>query len=136
MEVFEFLDSQVFAFTNKEKHMTCPSCNQPATTFWRNAFSLQGVSIPQALKGNFKCQHCGTLLSITSFGKLFWYFFCGAVIVLALFVLLHRRLIVVVGTGATAWIWIVIVLAIVSVLVFGMWKYAQIQKVNTDPRPN
>lgn len=113
--------------------MICPSCNQIASTFLRNAFSLQGVSIVQSTKGYFKCQHCGTLLRITSFGTQFWYFFIGTTIVLAVFAALYKRLIVTVGMGATAAIWIMIVLGLMSIFTFGMWKYAQIEKVGTDP---
>jgi hypothetical protein len=113
--------------------MNCPSCNQIATSFLRNAFSLQGVSILQSTKGYFKCQHCGTLLRITSFGKQFWYFFIGTTIVLAIFTLLYKRLILIVGMGATAAIWVIIVLVLMSIFTFGIWKYAQIEKVDTDP---
>jgi hypothetical protein len=111
--------------------MNCPSCNQIATSFLRNAFSLQGVSILQATKGYFKCQNCGTLLRITGFGRQFWYFFGGTTIVLIVFAFLYKRLILAVGAGATAAIWIMIVLVIMSIFAFGLWKYAQIEKVDT-----
>lgn len=113
--------------------MNCPSCNQIATSFLRNAFSLQGVTILQSTKGYFKCQHCGTLLRITSFGTQFWYFFVGTTTALAIFLLLYKRLILTVGMGATAAIWIMIVLVLMSIFTFGMWRYAQIEKVQTDP---
>jgi hypothetical protein len=73
------------------------------------------------------------MLRITSFGKQFWFFFIGADIVLTVFTLLYRRLIVVAGLGATAAIWIMIVLVLMSIFTFGLWKYAQIEKVDIDP---
>jgi hypothetical protein len=113
------------------EYMNCPSCNQIATSLLRSAFSLQGVSIVQSTKGYFKCQNCGTLLRITGFGRQFWYFFGGTTAVLIAFALLHKRLILEVGTGATAAIWIKIVLVIMSIFTFGLWKYAQIERVGT-----
>ncbi len=110
--------------------MNCPSCNQSASSFLRNTFSRQGVSITQSAKGYLKCQHCGTLLRITGFGKQFWYFFTGTFTVLAAFALLYRRLMEAAGTGATAAIWIVIVLAVMLAVTFGLWKNAKVEKVD------
>jgi hypothetical protein len=113
--------------------MNCPSCNHPATSFLRNAFSLQGVSFSRSVKGYFKCQHCGSLLRITSYGKPFWYFFSGAIVVLILFALLYRRLIFTIGMSITASIWILIVLVITFIFTFGIWKYGRVEKVDEDP---
>jgi amino acid transporter len=112
--------------------MNCPSCNQTAVSFLRS-FSLQGVSLYQSMKGYFKCQHCGVLLRIKSFGRHFWYFFVGSIIVLALFILLYRRLMIFAGVNAMVVIWLVILLGIMFTFIFITWKYAQPEKVETDP---
>lgn len=85
--------------------------------------------------GYLKCQNCGTLLRVTSFGKQFWVFFIATVVILALFVALYRRLFSIVGTGATAAIWIILVLMIVTIFMFALWKFAQVQKVDADNPP-
>lgn len=112
--------------------MTCPLCNQTASSFLRSAFSLQGVSIFKSMQGYFKCQNCATLLRVTSFGKLFWLFFVSTAIVLALFALLAPRLFSTFGAGATYVIWVILVFFIVFVLQFGTWKYGHVEKVDTD----
>ncbi len=73
------------------------------------------------------------LLRIKSFGRYFWYFFLGSIIVLAIFTLLYRRLMIFAGVNAMVVIWLVIVLGIMFTFIFGMWKYAQPEKVETDP---
>ena len=115
--------------------MKCPSCNQTASSFLRYVFSLQGVTISKSMQGFFKCQNCGTLLRVTSFGKHFWVLFAATVVVLAFFLLLHKRLFLIIGTGATAAIWVILVLLITSVFTFGIWKYAHIEKVIQDTKP-
>lgn len=84
------------------------------------------------MHGHFRCQHCGALLRVASFDKLFWALFAGAVVALAVFVLVYQRLIVVIGTNATAAIWVVLFLSIASVISYGTWKYALIEKVNEE----
>lgn len=39
--------------------MLCPSCNQPANTFFRFAFTREGVTISEGLKGYLRCQLFG-----------------------------------------------------------------------------
>ena len=112
--------------------MTCPSCNQTASSFLRSAFSLQGVSFSKSIQGYFKCQNCATLLRVTSFGKLFWLFFVSTAIVLALFVLLVPRILSIFGAGATEVIWIILVFFTVFVLQFGTWKFGHAERVDTD----
>ena len=110
--------------------MICPSCKQQATTFIRYAFSLQGVSIFEGMKGYFKCQHCGTLLCIAGYGKHFWTFLVGTIISVAAFATLYPRLMKVVGMGVTAAIWVVIIVGAMLIFSVGIWKYARIEKVD------
>jgi hypothetical protein len=112
--------------------MNCPSCNQLSSTFLRNAFSLQGVSFSKAVRGYFKCQHCGTLLRIASYGKQFWYWSIPTGIILVLFAIFYRNLFKIIGTDATVVIWIILILVIVITYTFGIWKFAQVQKVDTE----
>jgi hypothetical protein len=116
----------------KGHHMICPSCSQTATSFLRNAFTLQGVSFLQSVKGYFKCQKCGTLLRITSFGKIFWVFFAGTAISLALFVSFYQRLLSSVGIGITAMIWMFLVITLMFIFTFCLWKFAHAEKVDSD----
>ena len=104
--------------------MLCPSCHQPAATLMRAAFSLQGVSIAQSAKGYFKCDRCGTLLHISGFERRLWYYFFGVLLVLLVFVFLHRKLMLVAGAGITAAVWMAIVLAVMFLVTYGMWKYS------------
>jgi hypothetical protein len=112
--------------------MKCPSCNQSASSFFRNVFTLQGVSLIKSMQGYFKCQQCGTLLRIVSYGRQFWYFAIPTTIVLVLYAVLYRRLFSVIGTDATVVIWIILILAIMMNYSFGLWKFAQVKKVDTE----
>lgn len=114
--------------------MNCPSCNRTAASFIRYAVSLKGVSITKSMQGYLKCQQCGTLLRVTSFGKQVWVVFIATVVILAMFVVLYRRLFSIVGAGATAAIGIILVLMIVTVFTFALWKFAQVQKADADNR--
>lgn len=109
--------------------MTCPNCDQSASTFLRFSFSLQNVSMIQSAKGYFRCQHCGTLLRVGSYGKQFWILFGGAVVVLAAFILLYRRFFLLFGIGTTAAVWMILMLLIVGTITYGTWKFAQAGKV-------
>ena len=112
--------------------MKCPSCNQTASSFLRNAFSFQGVSFSQSIKGRLKCQNCGTLLHVHSFSKTFWYFSAATAIVLALFVLLYQQIYSVIGSDAITAIWMILMLLIIFLFTFGMWKYALLEKVDKE----
>jgi hypothetical protein len=114
--------------------MNCPSCNHTAASFIRYAVSLKGVSVTKSMQGYLKCQNCGTLLRVTSFGKQFWVFFIATLVILAVFVVLYPRLFSIVGTGATAAIGIILVLMIVTVFTFALWRFARVQKVDSDNR--
>lgn len=109
--------------------MKCPSCNQTASSFLRNAFSFQGVSFFQSIKGHLKCQNCGTLLHVHSFSRTFWYFSAATAIVLALFVLLYQQIFSVIGSDAITAIWIILMLLIIFLFTFGMWKYSILEIV-------
>jgi len=112
--------------------MNCPSCNQPAASFLRYAFTLQGVPLYQSMRGYFKCEHCGALLHVKSFGRYFWYCFVGSILVLALFTLFYRSLIKMAGTNLAIVVWFLILAGILVTFVLGMWKYAVAEKVESD----
>jgi hypothetical protein len=112
--------------------MICPSCNQPATTFLRNSFSLQGVTLLQSFNGLLKCQHCGALLRNDKFNKQIWYFLVIIVIFIALVALFSNRILSAFGSGAVAIYWIVLVIMIAFVFIYGMYKYGVLEKVDED----
>jgi uncharacterized membrane protein len=89
------------------------------------------------MQGYLKCQHCGTLLRVTNYGKQFWILFAASLILLALFVVLYQQLLTTIGTGTTAALWVGLVLLIGFTFMFGLWKYAQIAAVEkgNDPTP-
>jgi membrane-associated HD superfamily phosphohydrolase len=112
--------------------MKCPACNQSATTFLRNALTLQGVSFSQSVQGYLTCHRCGVLLRVTGFGKQFWFFFIPTVVALFLYVFLYRHLIALIGMDATTVIWIVLVLSIGGIFTLGLWKFARVSVVETE----
>jgi len=110
--------------------MQCPSCDQPANTFFRFVFTREGVTISEGLKGYLRCQHCGTLLRIARFRKQVWYFVAALAIAFFIFFgIVLKPLIAEVGVRATMWWWIGFVLVWVSFFVFGLWKYRVVEKV-------
>jgi len=112
--------------------MNCPSCNQQASSFVRSAFSLQGVSISKSLQGYFSCEHCGTLLRVTSFERKFWFLLLSTIAVMVLFVLLYGRFIIILGNRVTAVVWAILVVTTPFVFLFGMWKYRRIEEIQPD----
>jgi len=115
--------------------MVCPSCNQPANTFFRFAFTREGVSLAEGLKGYLRCQHCGTLLRIARFRKQVWYFAVALALAFLFFGFVLKPLIAVVGVRTTMWCWIGFVLVWVSFFVFGLWKYRVVEKVAEEAKP-
>jgi hypothetical protein len=113
--------------------MKCPSCNQKATSFWRNAFSLQGVSVTKSAHGYLKCQHCGTLLRVTGYGNRFWFFYIPAIAVLTLFILLYRSLFAILGVDAGL-VWVVLLFLIFAAFTFGIWTRPQLEIANEDTK--
>jgi hypothetical protein len=112
--------------------MKCPSCNQPASTFIRNSFSLQGVTLFQSLKGQLKCQNCGVLLRNAKFGKQLWYGLGAFVVMMVLMILFSGPLRGALGMGAVAIYWIVLILMAIFVFVYCQWKYAVLEIVGED----
>jgi len=109
--------------------MTCPSCNQSASSLLRHAFSLQGVSFIKSVQGHFTCQHCGTHLRVVRFGKQFWLFVIATVVALVLFLFLFSSLFLSVGPSTTVVIWLIVMLLAVFLFNFGMWKYGVVETV-------
>ena len=115
--------------------MICPSCNQPANTFFRFVFTREGVTISEGLKGYLRCQHCGTLLRIARFRKQVWYFVAAlAIAFFTFFGIVLKPLIAEVGVRTTMWCWIVFVLVWVSFFIFCLWKYRLIEKVDEESK--
>lgn len=71
--------------------MICPSCNQPANTFFRFVFTREGVSLAQGIKGYLRCQHCGALLRIARFRNQVWYFVAALTIAFFIFFLVFVK---------------------------------------------
>ena len=109
--------------------MICPTCHQKASSFIRNAFTLQGVTFLQNLQGHFKCQYCGTLLRIVRFGKHFWHFYIPTTIILTLFIIFYRFIFKIFNVNPGI-VWIGLVIAIVTTFGFGLWRYAEVDKVD------
>lgn len=112
--------------------MICPSCGKMASTWMRNSFSLQGVSFVQSLKGQLRCQQCGTLLRNKKYSKQMWYLLVAMVVVMALIILFSNHLRQVFGMGAVAIYWIVLVIMVFSLFVYGMWKFSVLEIVKED----
>jgi len=112
--------------------MKCPSCNQLASTWHRNSFSLQGVTLAQSFKGQLRCQHCGVLLRNLKYGKQIWISFIAMIAFLSLIVVFSDRLYKSFGMGAVAIYWVVLVIMACITFVYGLWKYAVLQKVDED----
>jgi hypothetical protein len=112
--------------------MKCPSCNQSASSFLRNAFTLQGVTLMQSLKGQLRCKNCKALLHISKFNRQMWYLFGGMVFIVVLIMILARQLFLSFGTGGVATYWLIICSVFVLVFMYGTWKYAVLEKIEGD----
>jgi len=77
--------------------MTCPACGQPASTFHRFGFSVQGVSFRQSVKGYLRCQHCNALLRLVHYSRFVWLLIVLAVAFVALYTAFSRELLALVG---------------------------------------
>jgi ribosomal protein S27E len=108
--------------------MTCPSCNKEATTFYRHAFTLQGVSVFRSMQGYLTCQHCGTLLRVVMFKKQLWLFLASAFIIVLLFAFNFRSYIPKYGIDNMATIWVAIVVFLFLLFTIGMRKYSHVEK--------
>ena len=114
--------------------MICASCNQLGNTFFRFAFTREGVTISEGLKGYLRCQHCGTLLRIARFRKQVWYFVAALAIAFFIFheIVLKPLFQAKVGVRTTMVCWIGSVLVWVSFYIFGLWKYRVVEKVEEE----
>jgi hypothetical protein len=86
---------------------------------------LEGVSIVKAAQGYLKCQNCGALLRVTSYGKHFWFFFTPPVVLAILWALFPGLTIV----------WIPF-LFVITISFGGLWKFALLVKVDTGEQPS
>ena len=108
--------------------MICPSCNQRASSFFRNAFTLQGVTVMQSVKGFLRCRNCGTLLYVSQYKKQLWYLFAGMVCSIILLYVLAKQLNYAVEIIISYWI--VICILFILVFMYGMWKYSVLKKAD------
>ena len=114
--------------------MTCPACSQSATSLMRNVFTLQGVTFSKSMIGFLKCQHCGTLLRVTNYGKFFWYFYIPIVVGLMILVIVHRSIKILTGTNPGV-VWVAFVVMIFVTFVFAVWRHAQVEQVDSAKPP-
>ena len=112
--------------------MICPSCNQLASSWLRNSLSLQGVTLVQSFKGQLRCQHCGVLLRNVKYGKQLWFSLAAMAVSTGLIVLFSDRFYRSFGIRTVAIYWVVLIIMVIIVCIYGMWKYAVLQKVDED----
>jgi hypothetical protein len=112
--------------------MKCPSCNQLASTWQRNAFSMQGVTLMQSFKGLLRCQHCGVLLRPVKYSRQLWLALMVFVVTLSLVILFSDRLYRLFGLGAVGIYWVLLIGMACFTFVYGLWKYAVLQRVDED----
>jgi hypothetical protein len=112
--------------------MICPSCNQLASTWLRNATSLQGATLKQSFKGQLRCQHCGVLLRVVKYSKLIWLALLVFVVTLSLVILFSDSLYRLFGLWAVGIYWVVLIGMAVFTFVYGLWKYSVLENVNEE----
>ena len=110
--------------------MICPSCNKKPSTFLRRAFTLEGATVAQSLKGQFTCRHCGALLRIKSYGKYFWHFYISMIIGLLLLFYISRYIHINIGI-----VWVGFLIVLVMVFIFAVYKNAILEQVPTNKPP-
>jgi hypothetical protein len=109
--------------------MQCPSCHHQATSLLRNAFTFQGVSFIQSFRGFLKCQHCGKLLMVTSYGKYFWYFYIPVLFILLVFTVADKYINNNFHIDAGI-LWVALVIMICITFTFGIWRNARVEDVH------
>jgi hypothetical protein len=103
-----------------------------ASSWLRNSFSLQGVTLAQSFKGQLRCQHCGVLLRNVRYGNQLWFSLAAMVVSMGLIVLFSDRFYRSFGIRAVAIYWVVLIIMVCFVFIYAMWKYAVLQKVDED----
>ncbi len=111
--------------------MLCPSCHQQASSFFRNAFTLQGVSLTRSMCGLLRCQHCGALLRIAHYGRRFWYWYIPAIALLTLAVAGHRLIVRTLNVDIGV-LWLVLLMLIFATFIYGVWRHAQCEMVEEE----
>lgn len=109
--------------------MICPSCNQSASTWVRNSFSLQGVTLGQSFKGELKCQHCGALLRNVKYSKHFWFALSAMALFLFLVAVFSDRLYLSFGFIGAALYCVALVILSTLVFMYTIWKFAVLEIV-------
>ena len=111
--------------------MQCPSCEKPASTFLRYAFSSNGVSYLQSLKGYMRCIHCGTLLRIIQPSRIMFLIMSVVIIYVSVYVMLARQIISIVGIRVANMLFIPLLLAIAFCTLYIEWRSLKIVKAET-----
>jgi len=112
--------------------MQCPSCEKPAATFLRYAFSSNGVSYLQSLKGYLRCAHCSTLLKIIQPNRVMLIVMTVTVIYVSVYVLFAQQIISFLGIRIANMLFIPLLLAIVFCTLYIEWRSLTIVKADTS----
>ena len=109
--------------------MNCPSCNQQAIGFFRASTSFtRGVSYSQAIKGYFKCQHCGALLRLKGFKPALWIYFGLVFTALFIYWIFLSRIILIIGYKGSIGLILLWLVFVLFGITYVKWKNARIDK--------
>ena len=116
--------------------MNCPSCNQTAIPFYRFTLiyrllfpSSTGVSFKESIKGNFKCQNCGTILHIAGSQKTIWIWIAIMLAFIVAYLSMFRYIINVMGSNWGIALFIILLFVISVTIGFISWKIGRIEKI-------
>ena len=111
--------------------MQCPSCQKTASSFLRYAFSSNGVTYLQSLKGYLRCVHCGALLRIIQPNRIMFLIMTVVIIYVSAYVMLARQIISLVGSRIANMLFIPLLLAIAFCTLYIEWRTLKIVKTDT-----
>jgi len=115
--------------------MQCPACSKSAHTLLRYLFTVEGVSLSQALNGQLRCQQCRTLLQdrdVVKWMSISILIIILAVVNVALSPLTTKHL----GVSTETLDVVENVLAVaLYVIAVARWKYGRLEKVDEENEP-
>lgn len=112
--------------------MNCPACNKTATTWIRNSFSKQGVTLKQSQMGYLRCRHCNVLLRYSKNEKITWYILFPIVVVMALTFVFSERIILFLGLDTATYLWIALILALFIFVNTVFIKFNSLEEVKEE----